>query len=42
VDDERFGELITIDLLPGGADIPVNEENKREWVNLVIIGMVLA
>lgn len=27
---------MTIDLLPGGADIPVNEENKSEFVNLKV------
>lgn len=36
MEEERFGELITIDLLPGGVDIPVTEENKKEWVNLKV------
>ena len=31
-EDERFGETITIDLKPGGADIPVTNENKKEYV----------
>jgi E3 ubiquitin-protein ligase NEDD4 len=41
VEDERFGELITIDLLPGGGDIPVTEENKKEWVLLKVEFMML-
>jgi E3 ubiquitin-protein ligase NEDD4 len=34
--EERFGEMVTIDLKPGGADIPVTEENKKEYVDLVV------
>ena len=34
--DERFGEIIIIDLKPGGADIAVTEENKKEYVDLVV------
>ena len=34
--EERFGELVTIDLRSGGADIPVTEENKEEYVNAVV------
>ncbi|KAF8582063.1 HECT-domain-containing protein [Ramaria rubella] len=34
--EDRFGELVTIDLKPGGADIPVTEENKKEYVDLVV------
>ncbi|KAF8448024.1 hypothetical protein L210DRAFT_3527707 [Boletus edulis BED1] len=34
--EERFGELVTIDLRPGGADIPVTEENKKEYVDAVV------
>ena len=26
--EDRFGEMITVKLKPGGADIPVTEENK--------------
>ena len=29
---ERFGELVAIELKPGGVDIPVTEENKQEYV----------
>jgi E3 ubiquitin-protein ligase NEDD4 len=34
--EERFGEIVTIDLKPGGADIAVTEENKKEYVDLVV------
>ncbi|KAG6376092.1 hypothetical protein JVT61DRAFT_2064 [Boletus reticuloceps] len=34
--EERFGELVTIDLRPGGADIPVTEDNKKEYVDAVV------
>ncbi|KAJ3753770.1 hypothetical protein F5878DRAFT_629384 [Lentinula raphanica] len=34
--EERFGELVTIDLKPNGADIPVTEENKKEYVDAVV------
>lgn len=30
--EERFGELVTIELKPGGVDIPVTEDNKQEFV----------
>jgi len=32
VDDEQFGETRTIDLKPGGRDIPVTNDNKQEYV----------
>lgn len=35
VEDDQFGEIVTVDLKPGGRDIPVNNENKREYVELV-------
>ncbi|KAG9857847.1 E3 ubiquitin-protein ligase pub1, partial [Aureobasidium melanogenum] len=35
VEDEVFGEKVTIDLKPGGRDIEVTDENKREYVELV-------
>ncbi|QRW27304.1 HECT-domain (ubiquitin-transferase) [Rhizoctonia solani] len=31
--EERFGELVTIELRPGGADVEVTEENKKEYVD---------
>ncbi|ORZ02266.1 hypothetical protein BCR43DRAFT_465212 [Syncephalastrum racemosum] len=34
-DDDRFGEVVSVDLKPGGSEIEVTEENKREYVNLV-------
>jgi E3 ubiquitin-protein ligase NEDD4 len=30
--EERFGELVTIELKPGGVDVEVTEENKSEFV----------
>ncbi|KAJ1927635.1 hypothetical protein IWQ60_002738 [Tieghemiomyces parasiticus] len=35
VEDDRFGEVVTIDLKSGGRDIAVTEDNKREYVELV-------
>ncbi|OJJ49588.1 hypothetical protein ASPZODRAFT_109119 [Penicilliopsis zonata CBS 506.65] len=35
VDDEKFGERTTIDLIPGGRDIPVTNENKAQYIELV-------
>lgn len=32
VEDEVFGEKTTIDLKPGGREISVTNENKKEWV----------
>ncbi|KAJ7675766.1 hypothetical protein DFH06DRAFT_1292026 [Mycena polygramma] len=34
--EERFGELVTIELKPGGGDVPVTEENKKEYVDAVV------
>jgi E3 ubiquitin-protein ligase NEDD4 len=34
--EERFGEMVTIDLKPGGANIAVTEENKKEYVDFVV------
>ncbi|PFH54090.1 hypothetical protein AMATHDRAFT_863 [Amanita thiersii Skay4041] len=34
--EERFGELMNIELKSGGADIPVTEDNKLEYVNAVV------
>ena len=31
-DDERFGETVSIELKPGGENIEVTNENKREYV----------
>ena len=35
VEDERFGEKVTVDLKPGGRDIDVTNENKKEYVELI-------
>lgn len=34
-DDERFGETVSIELKPGGEEIEVTNENKREYVEWV-------
>ncbi|KAG6885071.1 hypothetical protein C0993_006150 [Termitomyces sp. T159_Od127] len=34
--EDRFGEMVTIELKVGGADIPVTEENKKEYVDLIV------
>ncbi|KAH8102838.1 ubiquitin-protein ligase [Cristinia sonorae] len=34
--EERFGEMVTVELKPGGGDVPVTEENKKEYVNCVV------
>jgi E3 ubiquitin-protein ligase NEDD4 len=34
--EERFGEMVTIELKPGGADVPVTEENKKDYVDCVV------
>ncbi|CAG0920580.1 unnamed protein product [Notodromas monacha] len=33
---ESFGETKTIELKPGGSNIPVNKENKKEYVDLYV------
>lgn len=35
VEDDQFGEIVTVDLKPNGREIPVTNENKREYVELV-------
>jgi E3 ubiquitin-protein ligase NEDD4 len=32
VEDERFGERFTVDLIPDGQNIPVTDENKAQYV----------
>jgi len=34
--EERLGDMVTTELKPGGADIPVTEKNKQEYVDLVV------
>ncbi|KAK3678646.1 E3 ubiquitin-protein ligase tom1 [Vermiconidia calcicola] len=36
VDVDHFGAVETIDLMPDGRNIPVTEENKQEYVRLVV------
>ena len=36
MDVDRFGSSETIDLIPDGRNIPVTEENKKEYVSLVV------
>lgn len=36
IEAEDYGEQKIIDLKPGGRDIPVTEENKQEYVQLVV------
>ena len=41
IEDEQFGETKTIDLKPGGRDIAVTNENKREYVEWVTLNPTL-
>ncbi|KAF8232362.1 ubiquitin-protein ligase [Tricholoma matsutake] len=34
--EERFGEMVTIELKPGGADVAVTEDNKKDYVDHVV------
>lgn len=36
-EDSKFGENITVELQPDGENIPITEENKREYVELVTL-----
>ena len=36
IEDDQFGEKTVVELKPGGAQIPVTEENKEEYVRLVV------
>src|SRR6266436_7800671 len=36
VTEDHFGEIRTVELWPGGADIPVTEANKNEYVDAVV------
>lgn len=31
-DEEKLGEIVQVDLKPGGSNIPVTNANKREYV----------
>ncbi|KII88965.1 hypothetical protein PLICRDRAFT_159942 [Plicaturopsis crispa FD-325 SS-3] len=34
--EERFGEMVTIELITGGTDMPVTEDNKKDYVEAVV------
>jgi E3 ubiquitin-protein ligase HUWE1 len=34
-ESNEFGHVSIVDLIPNGRDIPVNEENKSEYVKLL-------
>ncbi|KAI0693906.1 ubiquitin-protein ligase [Cytidiella melzeri] len=34
--EERFGEMVTVELKPDGESIPVTEDNKKDYVNCVV------
>jgi E3 ubiquitin-protein ligase NEDD4 len=34
--EDRFGEIVEVELKPGGANIPVTEENKKDYVEAVV------
>jgi len=34
--EDRFGEMLNIELKPGGSNIPVTEDNKKEYVEAVV------
>ncbi|XP_055521166.1 E3 ubiquitin-protein ligase NEDD4-like isoform X3 [Leucoraja erinacea] len=36
IDEENFGQTYQVDLKPGGSDTVVTNENKREYIDLVI------
>ncbi|KAF9221572.1 HECT-domain-containing protein [Gyrodon lividus] len=36
VTEDRFGEIIEVDLRPGGVNVSVTEENKKEYVEAVV------
>ncbi len=33
--EDKFGEMVTVELKPGGAEIDVTDENKKEFVDLM-------
>ncbi|KAI3649535.1 hypothetical protein MP228_005167 [Amoeboaphelidium protococcarum] len=35
VEDERFGEIYTVDLIDDGRNIPLTDENKKDYVELI-------
>lgn len=35
ITEEHFGEVVTVDLKPGGRDVEVTEDNKKDYVEYV-------
>jgi len=35
--EKRFGNLVAVELKPRGKDVPVTEDNKKEYVDAVVI-----
>lgn len=42
VEDDEFGKITVVDLVPDGRNIPVTEENKHDYVRLVVEHKLLA
>ena len=42
VEDDEFGKITVVDLIPDGRNIPVTEENKHDYVRLVVEHKLLA
>jgi hypothetical protein len=36
VTEDNFGKICTVDLIPGGADIPVTNDNKKAYVDAIV------
>jgi len=36
ITEDRFGEMVTVELKPGGEEMPVTEENKKDYVDSVV------
>lgn len=36
ITEEHFGEVVTVDLMPGGRDVEVTEDNKKDYVEYVL------
>lgn len=36
LEEEKFGEVISVDLKDNGSNIPVTDDNKKEYIDLVI------
>ncbi|CAI2172982.1 11836_t:CDS:10 [Funneliformis geosporum] len=38
-EDERFGEVVTVDLIPNGRELPVTEDNKKDYIEYVELSL---